>query len=100
MAKSKTQIIQEIEHLIARNGGNPAQWYVGMAKDGKAELTSRHRFKPGRDVGAIRTAATEVQAQEVVDYLTRSRGCKGGAHTFNAGELHVYVYRMGAGTKP
>lgn len=100
MAKSKTQIIQEIEHLIARHGGKPGEWYVGMAQDGRAELTNRHRFKRGRDVGAIRTAQTEVQAQEVVDYLTRSRGCKGDAHTFNAGELHVYIYRMSAGTKP
>jgi hypothetical protein len=100
MAKSKLQIIQELEQLIARNGGKPGEWFVGMAKDGKAELTNRHRFKPGQNVGAIRTAETEVQAQEVVAHLVRVRGCKGASQSFNAGELHVYLYRMGSGTKP
>lgn len=46
MAKSKVQIIEELEQLIARNGGKPSDWFVGMASDGKAALTNRHRFRP------------------------------------------------------
>lgn len=100
MAKSKTEIIQDIEHLIVRNGGKWGEWYVGMCADPKTVLESRHNFKRGTDVGAIRTANTEMQAHEVVEYFTRSRRTKGQSGTFNAGDLYVYAYRTSRHTKP
>ena len=100
MAKSKTEIIHDIVQLIVRNGGKGGEWYVGMCADPKTQLVSRHNFKQGTDIGAIRTANTEIQAQEVVEFFIRTRRTKGHGDSFNAGDIYVYAYRMSRHTKP
>lgn len=99
MARSKTEIIDDVEAFVAKYGGKFADWYVGISKDPKATLNGTHGFKKG-DVGLVRTAASELQAQQVVDYFVGTRGCKGRKESFDAGEIHVYAYRRARHTKP
>ena len=91
MAKSKTEIINDIQSLMARKGGKSSDWYVGQAADPKGEL-AKHGFRKG-DVGAIRTAATEMQAHDVVEYFVGSIRTQGEVENVVPKTFHVYVYQ-------
>ena len=98
MAKSKTEIIGDIESLIARKGGKPGEWFVGFSADPKGEL-AKHGFRQG-DVGAIRTANTEMQAHDVVEYFVTTLKTKGDLSEVGRNSLHVYAYQTNGHTKP
>jgi hypothetical protein len=96
MAKPKTEILDDIEHFIAKHGKNPRQWYVGTSSAPKEKLFREHNFKKG-DIGLIRQAKTELQAGEIAEFFTE-RGAKGGAD-IKPGNDFVYAYKIASHTK-
>lgn len=99
MAKSKNDIISELENFMGKYGGSFGDWYVGASDDPKNTMYNTHGFKKG-DVGLIRSALTEMQAHDVVEFFVDVRGCVGRVGSIKIGELHVYAYRRGNHTNP
>jgi hypothetical protein len=97
MAKSKSEIMDDITSFIGRNGGNPKEWYVGIAADPKDQLFKTHGFKKG-DYGLFRQAPSELQAGEIAEYFV-GQGAK-GAFGVKAGLEFVYAYKLNEHTKP
>lgn len=81
---------------MARQGGKPADWYVGAAIDPKGRM-AKHGFKRGY-VGAIRTAHSEIRAHDGVEYFVQSRKTKGDP-TVERNALHVYTDRTNSHTR-
>lgn len=98
MAKSKTEIIDDIQSLMARKGGKSSDWFVGQSANPKGELAG-HGFRKG-DVGAIRTASTEMQAHDVVEYFVKTLRTQGQVENVKPNALHVYVYQTSSHTTP
>ncbi|MFN3077745.1 MAG: hypothetical protein ABT940_12885 [Alphaproteobacteria bacterium] len=99
MAKSSSEIIQDVETYIARFGGVFGEWYVGTSTDPKHALYKVHKLKEG-DPGLLRTSHTEIQAAEVVEYFVQTRRTKGKVEQPESGRLHVYIYKRQPHTKP
>lgn len=97
--KSRSEIIDDIEHHIAKGGGVFREWYIGMSASPKKSLFGTHKLKEKGDAWIARRAATEMQAGEVVEYFITSRGTRGSAAT-NVGNVYVYAYKMKPHTKP
>lgn len=98
MPKNVTEIISDFEDLMAKQGGKATDWFVGASADPKGEL-AKHGFRQG-DIGAIRTANTELQAHDVVEYFVSTRRTKGEYGDVSANALHVYTYRSNGHTRP
>jgi hypothetical protein len=97
MAKSKSEIIDDIQAFIAKHGNAYKEWYVSTSPDPKSQLFKVHGFK-NTDKGLLRQAQTELQAAEVVEFLT-TLGAKGGA-VIKPGADYVYAYKRAPHTKP
>jgi hypothetical protein len=96
MSKSKSEILDEISAFIAKHGGKTKDWCFGTSGTPREKLRE-HNFKNG-DVGLIRQAHSELQAGEVVEFLT-GQGARGGAD-IKPGYDYVYGYKRAAHTKP
>lgn len=97
MAKSKSEIMDDIQSFIGRNGGNNKEWYVGTAPDPKDQLFKTHGFKKG-DYGLIRQAPSELQAAEVAEFFV-GQGAKGDPNVKRDADS-VYAYKLAPHTKP
>ncbi|CAA7614528.1 conserved hypothetical protein [Candidatus Terasakiella magnetica] len=99
-AKSRSEIIDDIEDCIGRNGGAFGEWYVGITGAPKAKLFSQHKLKEKGDAWISRLAKDELEAQEVAEYFRSTRKTKGGASSAAATDLYVYAYKIKSHTKP
>jgi hypothetical protein len=97
MAKSKSEIMDDVQAFVAKHGGKYKEWYVGTAEDPKSVLFGAHKFKTG-DKGLYREAVSEIQAAEVVEFF-KGRGAKGDEGV-KRGADRVYAYKMAPHTKP
>ncbi len=100
MAKSRSEIIGDIEAHIASNGGVFNKWVVGVTDSPRRALYQEHNLQPGTDSCISRRAHDTFHAREVAEYFqtvqkTR-RGKNGGADH----AVHVYAYQMKKHTKP
>jgi hypothetical protein len=100
MAKSRTQIIDEIEDYITRNGGNFSEWYVGFTGAPKAKLHKTHKVKEKGDAWIGREAKDEYEASEIAEYFRTSRRTKGAGGTPKETDLYVYAYKIKSHTSP
>ncbi|ARJ67575.1 hypothetical protein WV31_18880 [Magnetospirillum sp. ME-1] len=99
-AKSRTQIIDDIEDCIGRNGGNFGEWYVGFTANPKVKLFSGHKLKEKGDAWISRLAKDEVEAHEVAEFFRTTRKTKGPGGQPGDNDLYVYAYKMKSHTKP
>lgn len=95
--KSLMQIQNEIVSFMKRHAGRDESWYVGTAKDGRAQLFSVHGFKKG-DIGLYRTAATSSDAAALATYLM-DHGAQGDSGR-KPEATSVYIFRMARHTSP
>ena len=99
-AKSRTEIIDDIEDCIGRNGGEFGQWYVGFTASPKIKLFSGHKLKQSGDAWISRLAKDEFEAHEVAEFFRTTRRTKGPGGQPGDNDLYVYAYKMKPHTKP
>jgi hypothetical protein len=99
-AKSRSEIIDDIEDYIARNGGSFGEWYVGFTASPKACLFGKHKLKDKGDAWVCRLSKDEYEAHEIVDYFRTTRRTKAASGQPADSDLYVYAYRMKTHTKP
>lgn len=100
MARSRSEIIGDIEDYIGRNGDNFAEWFVGATGTPKARLFTQHKVKQKGDAWIARQAKDEYEAHEVADYFRTTRRTKGQPAEPRATDLYVYAYKLKSHTKP
>lgn len=99
-AKSRTEIIGDIEDCIGRNGGRFGEWYVGYTAGPKQKLFGGHKIKEKGDAWISRLARDETEAHEVADYFRTTRHTKGPGGQPSDNDLYVYAYKMKSHTRP
>ncbi|MDX2222133.1 MAG: hypothetical protein SFV21_05260 [Rhodospirillaceae bacterium] len=97
MAKTKAQILDDMQGFIGRYGGSYKDWYVGTSNDPKGQLFFGHGFRK-TDLGLYRQAGSELQAAEVAEFFT-GMGAKGDDGVKKNADF-VYAFRLAAHTKP
>lgn len=97
MAKSKSDILDDFQAFMGKHGANYKEWYVSTSPNPKVELFKFHKFKNG-DKGLVRTAQTELQAAEVVEFFT-DLGAKGDPGV-KKGAMAVFAFKMAKHTRP
>ena len=99
-AKTRTQIIDDIEDCIGRNGGNFSEWYVGFTGNPKVKLFGQHKLKDKGDAWISRLAKDEYEAHEVAEFFRTSHRTKGPGGQPADNDIYVYAYKMKPHTKP
>ncbi|MBI2235484.1 MAG: hypothetical protein HYU60_00755 [Magnetospirillum sp.] len=99
-AKSRSEIIGDIEDYIARNGASYGEWYVGFTGNPKTRLFGKHKLREKGDAWVCRLSKDEYEAHEVVDYFRNTRRTKAAPGQPADADLYVYAYRMKPHTSP
>ena len=100
MAKSRSDIIGEIEDYVARSGANFAEWFVGVTGTPKATLFTRHKVRQKGDAWIARAAKDEYEAHEIAEYFISTRRTKGSLGERRETDLYVYAYKRKSHTAP
>ncbi|HLO78330.1 MAG TPA: hypothetical protein VK196_17875 [Magnetospirillum sp.] len=98
-AKSRSEIIGDIEDFIGRNGAKFGEFFVGCTGTPKAALFTRHALKQSGDAWISRLAKDEYEAHEVVDYFVSTRKTKGRRAEAQATDLYVYAFKIKSHTR-
>jgi hypothetical protein len=98
-AKSRSEIIGDIEDFIGRNGARFNEFYVGCTGAPKATLFSRHAVKQSGDAWISRLAKDEYEAHEVVEYFVTTRKTKGRRGERQDTDLYVYAFKIKSHTR-
>lgn len=99
-AKSRSDIIADIEGHIAKGGGKSSDWYVGIASSPKTNLFKVHKLRETGDAWIARHALNHAQAAEVAEFFVTTQGSKGRFRDPKPGEDYVYAYKMKSHTTP
>ncbi|TAK98841.1 MAG: hypothetical protein EPO08_18065 [Rhodospirillaceae bacterium] len=97
MAKSRMDLLDEIQAFMRRHVSPPAHWYVGTAKVPRAQLFDVHGFKPN-DIGLYRQTTSDNDAASIAGFIMKG-GSKGDS-VVKPGADYVYVFKMNGHTKP
>jgi hypothetical protein len=100
MAKSKQEIISDINAHIQKCGGSYRAWYVGVSKDARDRLFNGHRVRENGDSWIYRQATSSQAARDVEDYFVNTLGTDGGLGGGDYTADVVYAYKKAAHTKP
>lgn len=98
-AKSRSEIISDIEDCIAKNGAKFGEWFVGCTGAPKAMLFTQHRLKPTGDAWITRLAKDELDARDVVEYFMSARKTKGRPKDVRDTDLYVYAFKIKSHTR-
>lgn len=93
-AKSRSDIIGDLEDFIGRNGGAFADFFVGVTGAPKQMLFSQHKLKEKGDAWISRLAKDEMDAHDVVEYFRSTRGTKGRKKDVAETDLYVYAFKI------
>ena len=93
-AKSRSNIIGDIEDFIAKNGAVFGEWYVGCTGSPKAMLFTQHKVKQTGDAWISRLAKDELDAHDVVEYFVSARKTKGRSKEKKDTDLYVYAFKI------
>jgi hypothetical protein len=69
----KKKIIKNIRSYIKKGGGNPSDWYVGIAKKPREMLFNHHNLT-GNDGCICMHVDSQQMTREVCDYLVNVLG--------------------------
>jgi hypothetical protein len=100
MARSRTEIIDDIEAYVARCGGRFGEWYVGVTAAPKRSLFTKHLVREKGDPWIGRIAKDEFEARDIAEYFVGTRGTQGSLGTKAESEFYVYAYQRRPHTKP
>lgn len=98
MAKSKKEIIEEIESHITECGGRFSGWYVGIAAKPKERLFDDHSVDEERDAWIYRTASSDSIARDIEKHFL-DKGARGGTGGGDEDSKSVYAYRISSRTR-
>lgn len=98
-AKSRSQIIGDLEDYISRSGGSFGEWYVGCTGQPSAMLFKTHGVRKTGDAWVSRLAKDEVDAHDVVEYFLTTRKTRGRRKDKSASDLYVYAFKIKSHTK-
>ena len=95
MAKSKSDIITDIQRYITNRGGGIGAWYVGIAANPRDRLFDDHSVSEENGSWIYRTASSSSVAREIEQYFLE-RGARGGSGGGSINSKSVYAYRVTA----
>lgn len=98
-AKSRSEIIGDIEDFIGKNGAKFAEFYVGCTGQPKATLFTKHAVKQSGDAWISRLAKDEYEAHEVVEYFVTTRKTRGRRADRQPSDLYVYAFKIKSHTR-
>ena len=96
MAKSKQEIIADIDSFITKGGGGYRAWYVGISSDAKARLAEHN----AKDAWIFRTASSSQVAREIEDHFVNTLGTDGATGGGDETTNMVYAYKKAPHTDP
>jgi hypothetical protein len=99
VAKTRDQIIADIESHINNNGADFGQWYVGIASSPRDRLFNDHNVRENGDAWIFREATSSAVAREVENYFINVKGTQGGAGGGDYGSRSVYAYKIKSHTR-
>lgn len=98
-AKSRSDIIGDIEDFIGRNGAKFGEWFVGCTGAPKAALFTQHKLKQAGDAWISRLAKDELDAHDVVEYFRSSRQTRTKPKAQQDTDLYVYAFKIKSHTR-
>lgn len=97
MAKSKKEIISDIEGFITDNISN---WYVGVSEEPRKRLESHGvKLKPANTSWIYREASNDDIAREVEEHFL-NKGADGGEGGGDEDARYIYAYKKNSQTNP
>lgn len=96
MTKSSEIIVMDMLEFVQSEGGHPRMWYVGVTDNAKRKLFVEHQVHYQNDAWIYRTAKSEMEAQQIVEYFLEC-GLDGRKGSRNPGPM-VYAYRKNIGS--
>ena len=93
MAKSKNEIISDIDNYMHRYGGSYSSYYCGITDDAERRLFVEHKVDREKGVWIYRTASSDDVARAVEKYFLDA-GCQGGAGGGDEDSKIVYCYKI------
>lgn len=100
MAKSKQEIISDIEGFMQKRDGGYSAWYVGISKDARDRLFEGHNVSEKGDWWIYRQASSSQVAREIEDYFVNTLGTDGAVGGGDEAADMVYAYKKAAHTDP
>lgn len=94
MAKTRDQIIADIDGHIGNNGADFGNWYVGIAASPRDRLFNDHNVRENGDAWIFREATSSTVAREVENYFIDVKGTQGGAGGGDSSSRSVYAYKI------
>ena len=98
MAKSKKEIIKDIEGHMAERGGDIDDWYVGIAAKPRERLFDDHSVDEDSGAWIHRRASSDSVAREIEKHFL-DKGAQGGAGGGDEDTTAVYAYKITRGTR-
>ncbi len=98
-AQDSNTIISEIHTHIQKQGGKPADWYVGLTSDIAQRLFIHHKV-PKKDHWYIYRQALSAIDARVIEKAFLDWGCDGGPGGGDVDADYVYAYLKTAITEP
>lgn len=98
MAKSKEEIIEDIEDHIANRGGDLDEWYVGIAAKPRERLFDDHSVDEDNGFWIHRRASSDSVAREIEQYFL-DQGAQGGTGGGDEDTTAVYAYKITSSTR-
>ena len=94
MAKTRAEIVADIEDHIEDRGGPFSKWYVGIAADARDRLFKDHSVKEEGDVWVYRRVASSAEARKIEKYFIDTKGTQGGPGGGDESSVFVYAYKI------
>ena len=98
MAKSKKEIIEEIEAYMAKRGGDIEDWYVGISANARERLFDDHSVDEKKGAWIIRGTSSDSVARDIEKYFL-AKGAQGGTGGGDAESTAVYAYKTTSDTR-
>ena len=98
MAKSKKEIIEDMQSYITQRGGGIGGWYVGIAAKPKERLFDDHSVDKEKDAWIYCTASSDSVARDIEKHFL-DKGTKGGTGGGDEDSKSVYAYRISSRTR-
>ena len=98
MAKSKNEIIADIQGHITKCGEGIGGWYVGIAADPEERLFDDHSVDKEKDAWIYGTASSDSVARDIEKHFL-DKGAEGGPGGGGADSKGVYAYKISSRTR-
>jgi hypothetical protein len=100
MAKTKKEIIADINSHIKEEGSGYRAWYCGITSDPKSRLFTEHNVSDKNAWWIYRQASSAQIAREIEDFFVNECGTDGGPGGGDETSKYVYAYKKTASTNP